>query len=97
MTATAAKSARPLTAAIAWASADGIMVEFPTKDGPPYVVRYPKTLDGLQTALNLLLENPAPRTYQPTAEHPVIQRKETVKATPEQRAAAADVVRRLFK
>lgn len=105
MTATAAKTARPATAAIAWATADGIMIEYPVKNSPHnYIVRYPKTAEGLAQALNLLIENPAPNLT-PLPNHPAVQVAASTKAarerkrpgTEESRAKAAEVVRRMLK
>jgi len=78
MSATAATTARPLNATIAWATRDGIYCEIPCKGGPPYITRYPLTREGLQSALNALIETPetAPRTVSPT--HPAIKRVKPV-------------------
>lgn len=91
---TVAKSGRPPGAAIAWASTDGIFVEFPTKSGPPYIVRYKKTAEGLQSALNILLENPAPSPTAIPKDHPAIRK--IVAATPAVRSAASDIVRKML-
>lgn len=94
MTATFATSAHPTGAAVCWADAESLVVELPCPGHPPCIVRYPKTATGLREALNVLLENPAPRVL-PRQDHPVV--KKAAGATVEQRAAAAAVVRRLFK
>lgn len=96
---TVAISARPPQAAIAWTANGRLFIEYPmTAGGPPYIIAMAATTENLIKALNILVENPAPTPRQPTAvSHPAIQRKETVKTTPDQRAAAAEVVRRLFK
>lgn len=54
---TAASTARPPRAAIAWATKDAIFVEIPCKDGPPFIVREHRTAEGLARALNILIEN----------------------------------------
>lgn len=92
---TAAKSGRHPSAAIAWAAKDGIYVEFPTKSGPPYITRFPKTANGLASALNILIENPAPAPTLPPADHPSIRRFGT-NASAEVRTQAADIVRKML-
>lgn len=74
MNASALTTARPLAAAIAWATRDALFCEIPCREGPPMIVRYRLTIEGLQAALNVLLENPevAPRTI--PASHPAIRR-----------------------
>lgn len=58
---TALKSFIPPNAAVAWATKDEILVSIPQKSGPPYICRYHKTTNGLAQALNVLLENEAPK------------------------------------
>jgi hypothetical protein len=94
MSARYAATARPPGTAIAWAARDGIYVEFPTKEGHPYITRFQKTPDGLQAALNILLE-PAPSPPKPEKNHPAVRKPNKV-ATPEAREAAADIVRKLL-
>lgn len=94
MNATFANSALPSGSAIAWSDAESLVVELPCRDGPPYLTRYPKTPEGLRKALNVLLENPAPRTIIAPS-HPAVRRQDT--ATGAQRAAAAEIVRRMIK
>lgn len=79
MTATSLSTARPSTAAIAWATRDGIYVEIPCAFGPPYIARYRATEEGLRLALNVLLETPerAPRTAT-SPNHPAIRRPKPV-------------------
>lgn len=74
MTASFAPTARPPRAAIAWATRDGIFVEIPCKDGPPLIVRYHKTVDGLQQALNVIVDNPEPTRREVPRDHPAIKR-----------------------
>ena len=73
MSASYASSARPPTAAIAWATRDELLVELPTKAGPPYIVRYRKTVEGLSAALNILIEHQdaAPKPIA-QADHPAV-------------------------
>lgn len=101
MTDLTAKSGRPESAAIAWAGKDAIFVEYPVKGGGPnYIVRMHKTAEGLQQALNILLENPAPAPkLTAQANHPTITRAQSrvPNASDESRAQAAAIVRRLFK
>lgn len=73
MTATSAPTARPATAAIAWATRDGLFVEIPCKDGPPYIARYHKTVEGLTAALNILLDNPETESRTIQRDHPKIK------------------------
>lgn len=95
MTDTFAKSARPPNTAIAWAAKDGIYVEIPAKEGPPYVTRYAKTMSGLQSALNILLEVPAASIIKPQ-DHPKVKRWKNELAKPEVRAEAASIVRNML-
>jgi hypothetical protein len=78
MNATAALTARPPRAAIAWTTSGAIFVEIPCREGPPYICRYPCTTEGLVSALNILIENPeaAPRSI--PADHPTIKRSKLV-------------------
>lgn len=78
MTASSLTTARPPRAAIAWATRDAIFCEIPCKDGPPLIVRYRLTPEGLQQALNILLETPerAPRVSAP--DHPAIRRPKPI-------------------
>lgn len=101
MTATFATTARPPRAAIAWTHGDNIFVEMPHKDTsqPPVIVRYRKTVDGLASALNILVEH-ADTPYSrpvadPNANHPAITRKSKVNATESQREAARLALRKL--
>ena len=93
MTDTYALTGRPPSTAICWSDSESLIVEFPTKAGPPYLTRFPKTITGLQQALNVLLDHPSPRTTLP-ASHPAVH-KVNRPGTEEQRAAAAAIVRRL--
>lgn len=75
MTASFLPSARPPKVAIAWATRDGLFCEIPCASGPPLIVRYRATPEGLAIALHVLLEapdhSPAPK---PTADHPFVHR-----------------------
>ena len=71
---TFAPSARPPRTAIAWAAADGIYVEIPCKDGPPYITRYHKTEAGLIAALNILIEHQATETRTVARSHPKLRK-----------------------
>ena len=93
MSATFASTARPPSCACAWATKDGLYVELPVKGGPPYVTRYPKTVVGLTAALNVLIDNPAPRSQTVTA-HPKVSRPGSA-YTSDQREAARAVLKRL--
>lgn len=84
---------RGTNSAIAWATKDGLYVEIPCKDGPPYVCRYRLTTEGLAAALNILIEHEAATTTQIT-DHPKITRP-LAKFTDANRQAALDVLRRL--
>lgn len=95
-------------AAIAWATADAIYCEIPCKDGPPYIVAYPRNVAGLGQAFNILVKHQAPSYSRGSqAGHPAIKTGDVAKAaagkpvkpkpgTPEQRARAAEVVKRMF-
>ncbi len=87
--------------ATAWATPDEICVSVPTSNSRPYVARYPRTVSGLAAALNILIEHSSPAPFH-AEPHPIINAK-VVKppqpkvGTPESRANAADIVRRMFK
>jgi hypothetical protein len=90
-------TARPAAAAICWATRDAIFVEYPCKDGPPYIIRMPRTTEALVKALGILIENPeaAPRPAA-LAEHPkIVKATRTPWANDEQRAKTQEVLRRL--
>ena len=93
MSASFADSARPPACACAWATKDGLYVELPVKGGPPYVTRYPKTVVGLTQALNVLIDNPAPRQATVVA-HPKVSRPGAAYSST-QREAARAVLKRL--
>ena len=94
MTDTYASTAKPPQAATAWATRDGLFVEYPMKaGGPPYIVRFKRTIEGLAAALNILIEHAEPASPKP-AKHPAVKR---VGASPETRAIAATIVRGLAK
>ena len=101
MTATALSTARPLRAAIAWATKDAIFVEIPCRDGPPYIARYRKTLEGLTAALNILIEHEDPAPRQIPAAHAKITKvpqgatSRASWATDAQREKAREVLKRL--
>ena len=73
-----AATARPATAAIAWCTPRELFVEIPSRAGPPYIARYPRTAEGLAQALNVLIDHAeAPsrgRVTQTPAAHPAIRR-----------------------
>ena len=73
-----AASARPATAAIAWCTPRELFDEIPSRAGPPYIARYPRTAEGLAQALNVLIDHAeAPsrgRVTQTPAAHPAIRR-----------------------
>ena len=77
MTDTFATSARPATAAIAWATKDAIFVEIPCQKGPPYIARYHKTAEGLAAALNIICTTPEAAPREVPRDHPAIKRPKT--------------------
>ena len=99
MNATAASSARPPSAAIAWATKSELFVEIPSRIGPPLIVRYRKTIEGLAEALNILIEHAeaaprsVPRTVPGLTKAPAPSR--TPWATEDQRAKARELLKRL--
>lgn len=101
MTATVLTTARPAGCAIAWATKDAIFVEIPCRAGPPYIVRYRKTLDGLTAALNILIEHEEPAHRPVPAAHPIAKRAPTgasaraAWATDAQREKAREILRKL--
>lgn len=96
MSATAASTARPAATAIAWATKDAIFVEIPCRDGPPYITRYRKTLDGLTAALNILIEHEELQPRSVPASHPKVNKIDRVPwATQRQREATREILRKL--
>lgn len=96
MSASAASTARPRHAAIAWATRDAIFCEIPCKDGPPFIIREKLTVPGLSRVLNVLIEHQEAAPPQPQAAHPKITKAPRVAwATDEQREKAREVLRRL--
>ena len=102
MTDTYATTARPSATAIAWATKDALFVEIPCRDGPPYIARYRKTVEGLTAALNILIEHEEPIQRTIPSTHPAIAKKPTGAtsarapwATDEQRQRARDLLKRL--
>ena len=82
-----ALTARPPSAAIAWATPDAIFVEIPAKaGGPPFICRYKRTASGLAAALNILIQH-EDATYIPlhslNGDHPLVAK---AKAAPKPRA-----------
>jgi len=94
MTASAASTARPKWAAIAWATKDSLFVEIPCKDGPPYICRFPRTQNGLGKALNVLEKHPETETRTLQREHPKVKRVGPV-ANPEAREKARAILKRM--
>jgi len=96
---TTAISARPPTAAICWTANGRLFIEYPVKDGPPYIIAMACTMENIAKALNIMIEHPAP-TLTPKAEviadHPKIKRIK-VEVSEEARNAAAAIVRRMLK
>lgn len=90
-------SARPPNAAIAWATPNGLYIEYATPSGEPYICRLPLTIDGLTTGLNILVERPAPSApRKDQSSHPQVKKAApTSKYSPEERSAARAVLRRL--
>ena len=75
MSASALLTARSPSTAIAWATREALFVEIPCKNSHPYVTRYPLTVEGLQRALNVLLDTPEPLPrVAALAAHPSIRR-----------------------
>lgn len=92
---TAAPTARPPSAAIAWASGDSLFVEYQTKSGVPYIVRFRRTAEDLAKALGILIESPAPTGLALVQDsHPTIRRN-TSKFTESQRKAANETLKKL--
>lgn len=94
-------TARPTSAAIAWATPDAIYVEIPCRDGPPYIARYRKTIDGLTAALNILIEHDDPAPRPQAIAHPAVKKvpqgatSRASWATEDQRQKARDILKRL--
>lgn len=83
----------PPNAAIAWATKDNLFVQMATPNGPPVIVRFKKTIDGLAAGLGILIEDsaPAPRRLanasQISADHPIIKRPKPKYSETEREAA----------
>jgi hypothetical protein len=84
------------TYAFAWSEPTSLVVSIPHKDptSPAVLCRYPKTIEGLTAALNVLVEKSSPSTSNVTADHPRIRRM-IAGYTNSQRDAAAAVLKRL--
>ncbi len=95
MSDTFATTARPTSAAIAWATKDNIFVEIPCKDGPPLITRYAKSIDGLQSALNILLQHPEKINRTIPKDHPKIKRPDAGPYTERQRESVRGILKRL--
>ena len=95
---TFATTARPTKAAIAWATKDGIFVEVPHKDGPPLIVRYHRTAEGLALALNVLIEHEDRGTRSIARDHPKVRYVGVPKPafTDAQRAAASEALAKVM-
>lgn len=100
------RTARPTTAAIAWATSDAIYYEIPAKDGgAPYIVRERRSIEGLARALNVLIEHAAPPLLRdPNADHAAVQRVEpkptkvtATWATDAQREKTRELLRKMGK
>lgn len=95
-----ATTARPATAAIAWCTPRELFVEIPSRVGPPYIARYPRTAEGLASALNVLIDHAeAPlrgkaATATPSA-HPAIRRSATRGTKDYSPDAASEVLAKL--
>lgn len=101
MSATVLTTARPPKCAIAWATKDAIFVEIPCRDGPPYIARYRKTVDGLTAALNILVEHDDPAPRPQAIAHPAVKKvpqgasARAAWATDDQRAKAREILKRM--
>lgn len=95
MSAQALLSARPSSTAIAWATRDSLFCEIPCRDGAPYIVRYKLTVEGLQAALNILLDTPEAAARPATlVAHPSIRRPK-VEFNDAERQGVRDVLKGL--
>lgn len=98
---TFATTARPKATAIAWATRDAIFCEIPCADGPPYIARYRKTVEGLTAALNILIEHDEPTPRQVPTAHAKITKvpqgasARATWATDDQRQKAREILKRL--
>lgn len=102
-------TARPPTAAIAWATADAIFVEIPHKNGgPPFIIRHRRSVSGLAAALNVLVEHADPQLLRHSdmnRGHPAIKTVEAPKppkttatwATDSQRERTRELLRKMGK
>ena len=93
-----APTARPKNAAIAWATRDGLFVEIPCVNGPPYIARYHRTAEGLALALNVLIEHEDRGTRSIARDHPKVKYVGVPKPqfTDAQRAAAGEALAKVM-
>src|SRR5690348_13548453 len=91
---TFATTARPKNVAIAWATKSNIFLEIPCKDGPPYICRYHRNVDGLAAALNILVANAETETRTITRDHPRIA-KNIAKVPETSRERAREVLKKM--
>lgn len=88
-------TARPPKTAIAWATRDSLFCEIPCRDGAPYIVRYKLTVEGLQAALNILLDAPEATARPATvASHTAIRRPK-VEFNDAERQGVRDIMKKL--
>lgn len=90
----------PLYAVSCWVDNLNLYVAMPVKDGPPYITKHPTTEAALSKALSLCRDlyakaQPTGGHYSFSDNHPIIKRQTFTNSSPEDRAAAAKVLRRL--
>lgn len=82
----------PPNVPIVWCDATGLIAEYPIsgQPGETYSMRFPRTRDGLASALGILAEGAATRPQWHQGTVPVIR------GTPERQESAAAIVREMF-
>jgi hypothetical protein len=89
----------PTDRAVVWATPDAIHASIPVQGSDqPYITRYPRTIEGLAAALNVVIERPERAGARTTTDHPAVNAKQierTERKRPgnvEQRSKAAKVL-----
>ena len=106
-TATAAKTFKPPWAVTAWLDDTAVYIEIPATNGPPYIQRYSLTEGGLSSALKAMKDLyvreircrptfPIYKSYDRVGKpkQPSVRAKSN-RFTPEQRATALEVLKRM--
>lgn len=92
-------TARPASAISIWAEGRDLLVEYPTKSGPPYIMRIAPTEQAVSKLLDLIRgaqPKPWPARRALKESHPLVRRpQDKDNTTEEQRANARAVLKRM--